>query len=387
MLKRLIRGGFEDALAKLLRKANFLGRFKYRALQTVKGTTHTKGLQVKRPQSFGVEVTYHEGSNDNNILVLVHAPTGMNSHEFLAALCNALKIPDGDDLPKQKTNGHGGRVLPALPQKEPEPPAPTPREYFGVEEGKLALTDGAVELLMAELVQHCDEKGIFHFQRLKELLVTICRFEVPDSHRGIIGYTPVIRSMMHRKHILAIENMPYHRRMGLLWRIKFLAESTDESNAEVAPAAAAQEPTTPTSDAGSENERFASLKELAKRTGASEISQGVFAIPAREELVASPAERRLVEVMELVAKKRKLQERYNSINEQRAELWVLKNTIDEQQRTLAELAEASLRMSATVGAFEKRYADNLVKLKITLDRSEYREIEAELDTLKKNTLG
>jgi len=385
-IRRLKKGGFEERLAVLLQKANYRGMFTYRGLEPVKGSSHTHGLKVKRPARFGVELTYHHGSNDNNILVIVLPPKGVLPQEFFLSLQRAEEIPD-EKVPDYRANGHGGRVLPALPEEKKEEPPQVAAKKNPVRR----LDDTMVEQIMLEMAVRADEDGTFLYSELTTYLVDTLNFERPQGAGpgkigGKAGYAPAIGLLINRRHILRVDGDNSRRRLGIRWRRDLLNQDpvdATEHTEEVQPRANLE-----SSDSeASVEQRFAQLKELAKQSGASEISAGVFVMPAREELVALPEEKRLAELMTILDKKKKQMDRYRSLSEQHQELWALRNTLDEQQRVLVELAEASVRMSATMAAFEKRYADNIAKLKATLEKPEYQGVEEEFEALKKKTFG
>lgn len=81
---------FKDELTDLLRSAGYAGTFNLVLGQYVKGTSHTKGLRIKSPTVHGIELTWHEGSNDNCLSMILCVPRHENVEHFHAKLKQAL---------------------------------------------------------------------------------------------------------------------------------------------------------------------------------------------------------------------------------------------------------------------------------------------------------
>src|SRR3989338_2611414 len=82
---------FYEELKHLIETAGFAGTFTIMVRTKVKGTAHTKGLKISSPEIHAVRVTYHGGSNDNCIEMLLSRPGDMASFGFHARLITAQK--------------------------------------------------------------------------------------------------------------------------------------------------------------------------------------------------------------------------------------------------------------------------------------------------------
>lgn len=77
-----ISSPFFGEMRELIAAAGFAGEFTLLVQSKTKGTPHTKGLRVCSPGRYGVEITWHAGSNDNRILMSLSVPHGMDSFGF-----------------------------------------------------------------------------------------------------------------------------------------------------------------------------------------------------------------------------------------------------------------------------------------------------------------
>ena len=190
-------------LINLLLKSGFGGTFTVVVMTKVKGTPHTRGLHVRSANAKGVVITWHQGSNDNNIQMLVCVPSRYDPMHFFSLLKQTEQC-----LGQQKVFEAVVSSARADPQLRLEPgnidsiPAtvealamsdesacPVEMRLVANNQGPLGVQEGfkykpgpdAIELLMDELRGLATPEGVVSMERCREILV---RMQYPTERLG-----------------------------------------------------------------------------------------------------------------------------------------------------------------------------------------------------------
>lgn len=237
-ISREIAGGFTKKLTDLLLKAGFGGEFTVVAQTKVKGTPFTKGLHVKSPNARGATITWHHGSNDNNIQMLLCAPPHYDPMRFFSLIKSAEAVLAGEveeevtivastsvgaaaaaaavraDVPTvtDVSPVESGRVDPV------EPPAASKEnssEPLGIEAGyKYRPDPDAAELIVEELAKLADSNGKVAREHCRALLTGT--FGFPTARLG-----PVYKSLISRGYLQPVDGVEESLRIGVAWMKKY----------------------------------------------------------------------------------------------------------------------------------------------------------------------
>ncbi len=215
---RHVTKGFIPELTGLIHRAGFGGTFTVRVDTYAKGTPHTKGLRIKTPSKWGLDITWHEGSNDNCIAMCIMVPAPldrMSFHSKLKAAQAALAAEDEAEeaLPHIVLAGSPPTpvILPDLTTKPPQvlgvaPPQTlngSKHESFeeAADNARERFVDDSerVELFMLEIIGEASPEGW--------VPTSLCS-KVIQSAGYLKGLSSVFRSLVAANHL---ERVPTQR--------------------------------------------------------------------------------------------------------------------------------------------------------------------------------
>lgn len=212
MEKRINKHNFERELSAVLREAGYAGCFTVTIQSPAKGTTHTKGLRIKSTTRFGVEITWHEGSNDNCLQMCLSCPHQTTPTEFHSKLkaahaaVEALESFESEPevsvpAPQSATvvTLRPPQVLPDVSQETAArvealtPPALAPMKLATHQRERFIDDETNVEIFMMEVIEHASPKGW--------VKTAVCSKALVRLGYSVNGTGPVIKSLVNRGHL------------------------------------------------------------------------------------------------------------------------------------------------------------------------------------------
>ncbi len=316
---RLNKRRFEKKFATLARVAGYAGTFHIHLVNFVKGTAHTKGLRIRSPGRDRVEITWHEGSNDNCLLMYIaafppHLPPVQLHSRLKAAQAGKLALdqheaevvalPAGDKegATGQRTDANDvGVHIPQLLGDEQLQQESARVEAVAVETCHMFMGDAElIAVCMLEIFGQVDEKGWIGAVKCAGILEAF-------------GYSPrtadrILHSLVIAGHLISSGKDRQRFALRPTWLERF---RPSEPEAKVEQPARPQAPASPPpvetvqpSEAGiaelapakivSQTARFDQLSKLAKRAERARTRRGELAaeIAAHEELIRGYSARR-----------------------------------------------------------------------------------------------
>ena len=208
---RHVSKNFVPQMSELLTEAGFGGKFTIRVDRYAKGTPHTKGLRIKSPSKLGLDITWHEGSNDNCIAMCVLVPHPLDRMSFHSKLKAAQAgLNARDEAEEEVLAGPPGLIVMAphvpaiLPDLTPKPlvvlaelqsfveTADNTRERF-VEDPE------RVELFMMEIVDSASPGGW--------VPTSVCSKVIQSTGYPTKGVSSVFRSLVGAGHLDKVPTM------------------------------------------------------------------------------------------------------------------------------------------------------------------------------------
>lgn len=207
---------FTEELTGLLRTAGYAGTFSICATKYTKGTPHTKGLRIKSPSSHGIELTWHQGSNDNCLAMILSVPHQESVTHFHTQLRAAQTVVEEKERKKPVETGLAGIAAPVssptTKQEKPDTPQASVVAPISVASGGRFVDDLAqVELFVEEVAKHVNSQGIVS-KRI--CLDVIRRFGIT---MGGVGKT--FSSLVQRGHLLDCGGDTFG--LNSTWALKF----------------------------------------------------------------------------------------------------------------------------------------------------------------------
>lgn len=233
---------FEEEMQLLLMAAGFGGTFIVTVCRRAKGSAHTKGLNIKSPSNHGVVITWHKGSNDNNIEMVLGLPRGIGAasfHQKLKAaerlLCEQEDFEDGlrdrihgKDHTHEDSNSKDESSVVELPAAETGKVTETaaPKEEQTTKRGPRGDTE--LRLFFDEIVENCrsSHNGIIP----RDSCLAILRREFNWESAYSTG--PAIKRLVARGHLEIVSKTCY--KMGSRW-LRMYADKLPPAPASLEP--------------------------------------------------------------------------------------------------------------------------------------------------------
>ena len=164
LVTKLDTATFRRALSGFLFEAGIRSSVTVRACTMLKGTPHTKGLKLKAPDQHSVELTWHEGSNDECILFRITTPSGIEGVVDVISFDKRLR----DTAAAIKNRKEEARAAKRERQDSPTNAA----QSNGPPDQKFSMQPDMVVLLIEEVFTAglIDERGYITRRKLAEIV-------------------------------------------------------------------------------------------------------------------------------------------------------------------------------------------------------------------------